>query len=100
MGGPSVTDIRATVPSVMLRSGLRQDRQLAQVADGVPQLTRIAHADRKALQTLDGFAHAFAANRGAHDALHVRNCHAIAADGIAIDIDFDVAATRESFGQR
>ena len=68
--------------------------------DGVPQLTRITHADRKALQTFDGFPDAFAANRGAHDALHVRYRHAIAADGIAIDVDFDVTATGESFGQR
>src|SRR4029079_1115839 len=80
-------------------SGAREYRQIAQVGDRIPKLAWISHADRKALQTFDGLADSLSTDRRAHDALHVRDCHSIAAHGIAIDIDLDVSASGKSFGQ-
>ena len=75
-------------------------RQVAQCFERIADLARKAQVEREALASDDDLADVVAADGGADERLHVVDGETVAGDGLAVDLDVDVAPARQPFGQR
>jgi len=83
-----------------LRAAFGDERQIADILKRVADLTRIAHIDRKALQSLDCLADVVPTDGGRHDALDVRDVQAVAGRRDAVDLHVNVATAGQPLGER
>ena len=82
-----------------LRAGRRGHDDFAQGAEVLAEIAVVAQVDRVAFQALDGGGQRHAAQGHLEHVLHVADGQAVAGDGVAVDVEFDVVAAHDALGK-